>query len=213
MSNVCSLLCAFLLLFYFCRLVNLRVPDVQNQSLESRIASGALPTNLDDANTGRSTASPPSSPPPLSSSSPTAISSSPTKQQQQIENATINTAVEAAGDLPTAEQDTNNNIKTNIIPVSSASSQRALSVLDGMAVCEVAWYEGGSLPETLYVCLYLHPPAFCAVLEGLGWVVPELRAVGGVHPKLDLKIKEGSSSFLRDGKVLLFGKGSISLAV
>lgn len=72
-----------------------------------------------------------------------------------------------------------------------SASQRALSVLDGMAVCEVAWHEGASLPETLYACLYLHPKVFSAVLAGLGWQVPALVAVGGTHPKLDLRIKEG----------------------
>lgn len=70
-------------------------------------------------------------------------------------------------------------------------SQRALSVLEGMAVCEVAWHEGGSLPETLYACLYLHPRVFTVVLEGLGWVLPAPSSSGEVHAKLDLKIKEG----------------------
>lgn len=71
-----------------------------------------------------------------------------------------------------------------------APSQRALSVLDGMAVCEVAWHEGGSLPETLYACLYLHPVVFSAMLEGLGWAAaPPARLAA--TPRLDLRIKEG----------------------
>lgn len=110
-----------------------------HQSLDSRIASGALPTNLDIA-TPTSTAPPEVGP--------------------------------GAQGIP-------------------SPGQRARSVLDGMAVCEVAWHEGASLPETLYACLYLHPTAFSAVLKGLGWEVPALASVGGVHPKLDLRIKEG----------------------
>eukprot|EP00903_Cladosiphon_okamuranus_P014294 g13276.t1 len=72
-------------------------------------------------------------------------------------------------------------------------SRRALSVLDGMAVCEVAWHEGGSLPETLYACLYLHPTVFSAMLEGLGWASPPVKL--GAPPRLDLRIKEGQFSW------------------
>lgn len=63
-------------------------------------------------------------------------------------------------------------------------------MLDGMAVCEVAWHEGGSLPETLYACLYLHPTVFSAVLAGLGWVLPPVSG-STAHPRLDLRIREG----------------------
>lgn len=73
----------------------------------------------------------------------------------------------------------------------TSSSQRALSVLDGMTICEVAWHEGGSLPETLYACLYLHPAVFSAILANLGWELPSV-VVGGVPSMLDLKIKKGS---------------------
>lgn len=76
-------------------------------------------------------------------------------------------------------------------PHQESASRRALSVLDGMAVCEVAWHEGGSLPETLYACLYLHPTVFSAVMAEFGWGLPALSAPGTVHPKLDLRIKEG----------------------
>lgn len=110
-----------------------------HQSLDSRIASGALPTNLDIA-------------------TPTST---------------------ALAEVGSGAQGT------------PSPGQRVRSVLDGMAVCEVAWHEGASLPETLYACLYLHPTVFSAVLEGLGWELPALASVGGVHPKLDLRIKEG----------------------
>ncbi len=77
-------------------------------------------------------------------------------------------------------------------------SQRALSVLDGMAVCEVAWHDGGSLPETLYACLYLHPAVVAAVLGGLGWTPAGAGAAGAAGgaksvalSRLDLRIKEG----------------------
>ena len=58
-----------------------------------------------------------------------------------------------------------------------------------MVVCEVAWHEGGSLPETLYACLYLHPAVFSAMLEGLGWRAPPVKPTVG--PRLDLRIREG----------------------
>lgn len=58
-----------------------------------------------------------------------------------------------------------------------------------MSVCEVAWHEGGSLPETLYACLYLHPVVFSAVLRGLGWAAPEHNSTA--FPRLDLRIREG----------------------
>ena len=77
-------------------------------------------------------------------------------------------------------------------PPPPSLSQRALSVLEGMVLCEVAWHEGGSLPETLYACLYLHPRVFTAVLEDLGWVLPAPSSSGEVHPKLDLKVNEGN---------------------
>lgn len=114
------------------------------QSLDSRIASGALPTDLDAA-----------IPPPPS-------------------------LAPAAREPAAASRDT-----------LASRSRRALAVLDGMAACEVAWHEGGSLPETLYACLYLHPVVFSAVLGGLGWEAPALGAVGGVYPRLDLGIKDG----------------------
>lgn len=59
-----------------------------------------------------------------------------------------------------------------------------------MAVCEVAWHEGGSLPETLYACLYLHPAVFSAMLGGLGWALPPAKPAAAA-PRLDLRIKEG----------------------
>ena len=77
-------------------------------------------------------------------------------------------------------------------------SQRALSVLDGMAVCEVAWHEGGSLPETLYACLYLHPAVFSAMLGGLGWAPPPAKLAAA--PRLDLRIKQGGDAGFDRGR-------------
>lgn len=77
----------------------------------------------------------------------------------------------------------------DVAPFAFTPSQRALSVLDGMAVCEVAWHEGGSLPETLYACLYLHPAVLSAMLEGLGWAAPPAKLAA--TPRLDLRINEG----------------------
>ncbi|CAM9614987.1 unnamed protein product, partial [Laminaria digitata] len=125
--------------------------------LESRIASGALPTNLDAA---------PAAP---------------------------STGISVEGKEPLGLLD--GKASNNGPPAPPSPSQRALSVLEGMAVCEVAWHEGGSLPETLYACLYLHPRVFTAVLEGLGWVLPAPSSSGEVHAKLDLNIKEGHFSW------------------
>ena len=119
--------------------VSLLPDSTPPKSLESRMASGALPANLDSA--------------------------------------TSSAACELIGDTVTQPQ--------------TSSSQRALSVLDGMTVCEVAWHEGGSLPETLFACLYFHPAVFSAMLADLGWELPPLAMVGGVHPTMDLKVKEG----------------------
>lgn len=69
-------------------------------------------------------------------------------------------------------------------------SRRALAIFEGMAVCEVAWCEGGSLPETLYVCLYLHQEAFAAMLTNLGWTLP-VSPSGSIPPSIDLQIKRG----------------------
>lgn len=108
----------------------------------------------------------------------------------------------ASGALPT-------NLDTAVQPIANQvrdeidtephlfSSHRALSVLDGMTICEVAWHEGGSLPETLYACLYLHPVVSSAMLAKLGWELPSL-VVGGVHSTLDLHIKKGSYRARRD---------------
>lgn len=63
-----------------------------------------------------------------------------------------------------------------------------------MSVCEVAWHEGGSLPETLYACLYLHPAVFSAVLRELGWPLEQAPGSSGARPRLDLKIKEGKGN-------------------
>ncbi|CAM9628360.1 unnamed protein product, partial [Choristocarpus tenellus] len=63
-----------------------------------------------------------------------------------------------------------------------------LGVLDGMVVCEIAWHEGGTLPETLYTCLYLHPLAYSALMDELG--LGPLPQVG--FPKLDLQIDSGN---------------------
>ena len=123
--------------------------------LESRITSGALPTNLDVA--------------------PWAPTSVVAAEEQQES-------------LGAPDGKASNNAPSTTPP---SPSRRALSVLEGMALCEMAWHEGGSLPETLYACLYLHPRVFSAVLEGLGWVLSAPSSSGEVHPKLDLKIKEG----------------------
>lgn len=101
----------------------------------------------------------------------------------------------ASGALPTnldtAVQSIPNQIRDEIdTEQHTSSSYRALSVLNGMTICEVAWHEGGSLPETLYACLYLHPAVYNAMLAKLGWEMPS-QVVGGVHSTQDLNIKKG----------------------
>lgn len=82
-----------------------------------------------------------------------------------------------------------------------ALSERALDVLDGMSVCELAWHEGGSMPETLYACLYLHPITFSAMLRELGWEPPPLGSEGMGKRALDLGIKERE---IRDRSLFFF---------
>ncbi|CAM9261371.1 unnamed protein product, partial [Sphacelaria rigidula] len=72
-----------------------------------------------------------------------------------------------------------------------ALSERTLAVLDGMSVCEVAWLEGGSLPETVYACLYFHPTTYSAMLRELGWDPPRLD--GGSSTTMNLGIRNGKT--------------------
>lgn len=81
-----------------------------------------------------------------------------------------------------------------------ALSERALSVLDGMSVCEVAWLEGGSLPETIYACLYFHPIAYSAMLRDLGWNPPPRGSDGVGAVAMDLDIGEGAPVRRKGGK-------------
>lgn len=87
-------------------------------------------------------------------------------------------------------------------------SRRALAIFEGMAVCEVAWCEGGSLPETLYACLYLHQQTFAAMLMSLGWTLP-VSPSGSIPPSIDLEIKRGAKRLFdcgtRTTSVLLYG--------
>ncbi|CBJ30997.1 conserved unknown protein [Ectocarpus siliculosus] len=139
------------------------------ESLDQRIASGALPTNLDGSVPPLpAPPQPPTSPAPPPNPHEEAASSSPSPA----------TGFQTPGVPPH--------------PSSFGPSQRTLSVLDGMSVCEVAWHEGGSLPETLYACLYLHPDVFSAVLRGLGWPLEQAPGSSSARTRLDLRIKEGN---------------------
>ncbi|CAN0172427.1 unnamed protein product, partial [Ectocarpus sp. 12 AP-2014] len=132
------------------------------ESLDQRIASGVLPTNLDAS-------VPPLPPPPQP---PSSLAPPPNPREG------------AASSSPSPGVPPH--------PYSFSPSQRTLSVLDGMSVCEVAWHEGGSLPETLYACLYLHPAVFSAVLRGLGWPLEQARGSSSARTRLNLRIKEGN---------------------
>lgn len=128
------------------------------QSLDSRISSGALPTNLDQSSRTART--------PDTSANPEETTQAP-----------------GGGQDPPTDVDDEDGDELFL-------GRRALAVLDGMAVCEVAWHEGGSLPETIYACLYLHYQTFSAILEELGWKVPPIPP-GGVPASIDLGIGRG----------------------
>ncbi|CAN0151275.1 unnamed protein product, partial [Discosporangium mesarthrocarpum] len=136
-------------------------PLPATQSIESRLASGALPTCLED---------PPRTPvaplTPAPAAGPTSDGLVPPVPPSAV------TDTLKSGDAPTAEE-------------------CLLDILDGMAICEVAWHDGGSLPETLYTCLYLHPQAYSVLMQELG--------LGPLPPphgqqKLDIRIEPGGCS-------------------
>ncbi|CAN0363274.1 unnamed protein product, partial [Ectocarpus sp. 12 AP-2014] len=139
------------------------------ESLDQRIASGALPTNLDAS-------VPPQPPPPQP---PTSPAPPPNPREEAASSSPSPTTGFRTPGVPPH-------------PYSFSPSQRTLSVLDGMSVCEVAWHEGGSLPETLYACLYLHPAVFSAVLRGLGWPLEQAPGSSSARTRLNLRIKEGN---------------------
>jgi Arc/MetJ-type ribon-helix-helix transcriptional regulator len=61
-------------------------------------------------------------------------------------------------------------LKSGALPTTDAAfgdESVLCDVLDGIVTCEVAWHDGGSMPETLYTCLYLHPAAYGQLLKEL----------------------------------------------
>lgn len=134
------------------------------QSLDSRIASGLLPKNLDEV-TRTSQASCP------------AANRAASTAKQGVSS--VATDLEGYGETVSRRHE------------DLCLGRRALAILDGMTICEIAWHEGGSLPETLYACLYLHQQAFTAILSDLGWELPAISPTGGVPPNIDLGIYRG----------------------
>ncbi|CAM9268741.1 unnamed protein product, partial [Phaeothamnion confervicola] len=80
-------------------------------------------------------------------------------------------------------------IESGKLPVDIASAEELLDVIQRAVACEVAWLEGGSLPETLFCALYLHPDAIRALCTRLNWPLPPpWRQGAATGPKLQMPL-------------------------
>lgn len=91
-------------------------------------------------------------------------------------------------------------LKSGALPTTGdgiGSADTLASILDGLISCEVAWYEGGSLPETLFTCLYLHSPAYYKLLEAVGIEQPPNYIGSRLYPPtIDTDIGETGSELV-----------------